>query len=327
MENSILNNQSEEIINSLINKSKLINKIANYMAYFFVFSFFSLLFLGFINLNIIIVFLSFLPLIMTGIMSNTDLIEKIIEKLILKKAEYNFIKSIDAEGISIYKEVKKHLIIFLLKKILKKGSLEDVIILFEIDNYIKDNETNKLFYEIIKKYYKINLIKLIYSTNNKTHEEIVLIEFLNKNEKIKELIISDSKYILKNQEIKEIFEYNQNLNKIPTKDLLKKVLEKLTLKELVKLAFNKTNIYTEDSSVHISLWNFLNGPDIKNVLLFKKEIVINVLESENEENIYGSEINFIEFAEQIEVNKDSLLLIKTKLNKKNIVKELKILNI
>lgn len=241
----------------------------------------------------------------------------------------SFLKeTLDNSRLHILYKIVSNDYIFLLSNFKKDSFVFENFIGYIIENMTKDKRNEIFQYIINTKFDKTSLLKVIHEEIDKLKDEDLLLKrIMNKKEIFMDYIISKVTNKIESYTIQELFTYSKILSFIDKKNILDKILMDLSLKDLVSLMLEENDIYAEDKKL---IWNYLNGLDVKDTTYMKKEIINKVLKDSNEDNIKLYEIEFINLAEQLEIDKDLLFIMKEKI-KKNIkiekIKELKIINI
>lgn len=197
----------------------------------------------------------------------------------------------------------------------------DAEVLDSIIKYLSINQKgdflNLQFREIYEKYFEYNIVDIVYKKESITEKEnelrnIIENNLLFKNYIEKELINSfdnlDIEYILKYEDLAILFDY---------KKILEKILNTISLKDLVNIIFKDSEIYIGSN---IFIFNYLNKLDIENNIYFKKEVVNMVLKNKSLEDIENFEIDFFNLADNLNVDKESLFILKEKFNQNNLIK-------
>lgn len=241
----------------------------------------------------------------------------------------SFLKeTLDNSRLHILYKIVSNDYIFLLSNFKKDSFVFENFIGYIIENMTKDKRNEIFQYIINTKFDKTSLLKVIHEEIDKLKDEDLLLKrIMNKKEIFMDYIISKVTNKIESYTIQELFTYSKILSFIDKKNILNKILIDVSLKDLVSLMLEENDIYTEDKKL---IWNYLNSLEVKDTTYMKKEIINKVLKDSNVDNIESYEIEFINLAEQLEIDKDLLFIMKEKI-KKNIkiekIKELKIINI
>ncbi len=189
----------------------------------------------------------------------------------------------------------------------------------------KNNLIEKYLPILVKKIEKYeDLIKIIYPlesqnlTINTTKEILIMSKFLNDNPTLKTCII-DTLYA--NIFLENIKENSNFLNQLSSEQIVNKILEQYTLKELTHSLFHKSSFNNTYFKLEIS--NIINLLNIENKDLFIKAVIEKVLK----ENILTTvntlefcNIEFLKFAEYLNIeNKQELYLLKSKFPEEKLV--------
>lgn len=234
----------------------------------------------------------------------------------------------------------------------------------DIYNNIKLNRNlislNKLKDYTISKEFLIELLESLNEENNKDSESILLIiknvydskkiikilydekldefdtrfkNYLDNNKELKENLCSDYSYLLKDLDIVELFEYKELLKVLPVAYIVEKLLKNVSLKELIDLIIKDKNdfVNTKDKLHYLNniypVFNFLKGNNIRKIVEFKKEVILNILKVEDVSLLENIEEEFIELIQKLEIDKDEILIIKERINKIKVDKKIKVITI
>lgn len=254
--------------------------------------------------------------------------KKWFQKIIFKKDEIEFLNSFFDSTYKVYDIIDGDFNLKLIDKISNEcATKENLTILLKYFLLEKVEEKEKIINLIKKIYTNKEIINLMYSKKmDSSYEYFYLKTYLENNEEIKFKILNDNNYILEGLSIQETFEYKEITSIIESKKIVSHCLNYISLKEMVKLMFEKKNTLNEESKKLYYLenlypiWNFFQSNNIRNIVAIKKEIINLVLNLEDVKNIEGFENDFIELAKELDLNKDELLIMKQRINKENKIK-------
>lgn len=186
-----------------------------------------------------------------------------------------------------------------------------------------------LNYLIYNKYKDQNIIEALYN-NNKKDVLFQLIEESKECKKIlEELLIRRSEFVFNQSTIQDILDYKGYETLLTSSAIVKKMLDKFTIKTLIKVVFEEdiNNINSDE----LELYKFINNLELERKIEIKKVIIEASLNLKDENNIYDYKEIFLDTAAELNINnKDLLYLIKQKLNQKETKlekNELSIINI
>ncbi len=189
---------------------------------------------------------------------------------------------------------------------------------------LKESDNEKII-PLIKKVYKSKeFIEVLYDKNVNLNKELK--DYIEKNEDVKIKILNNESYILNKLHIQDIFNYKEVISIIGAKNIVFHFLNYISIKDMVRLMFEKHNTLTSEINKKYylenlyPLWKFFQSNNIGLIIPIKKEIINLVLKSENIKNIEGFEYDFIKLAEELEINKDELLVIKQMIQKEENIK-------
>lgn len=281
------------------------------------------------------VFLFFLVMITTVFLKfqNTIFNKKWFQKLVFNKEEIEFIEKNINIGFNFEEIKKENFSIKFIEKIIEnepsKQNLNIIISNFEL----KESDNEKMI-QLIKKVYKSKeFLEVVYNKNVSLNKELK--DYLQKNKDVKIKILNDKSYILNKLDIQDIFNYKEVISIIGEKNIVLQFLNYIPIKDMVRIMFEKDNTLTSEINKKYylenlyPLWSFFQSNHVRLIISIKKEIINLVLKSENIKNIEGFEFDFIKLAEELEINKEELLVIKQMIKKEEIIKNesLKIIHI
>lgn len=245
------------------------------------------------------------------------------EEKIINITEINFKKD------NFENELMDYFISFLNKELSQeefKKTLEFILIERE---WAAESKIKILNYLIYNKYKNQNIIEALYN-NNKKDVLFQLIEESKECKKIlEELLIRRSEFVFNQSTIQDILNYKGYQILLTSSAIVKKMLDKFTIKTLIKVVFEEdiNNI----NSAELELYKFINNLELERKIEIKKVIIEESLNLKDENNIFEYKERFLETASELDINnKDLLYLIKQKLNQKETKlekNELSIINI
>lgn len=281
------------------------------------------------------VFLFFLVMITTVFLKFQNIIfnKKWFQRLVFNKEEIEFIEKNINIGFNFEEIKKENFCIKFIEKIIdnepSKQNLNIIISNFEL----KESDNEKMI-QLIKKVYKSKeFLEVVYNKNVSLNKELK--DYLQKNKDVKIKILNDKSYILNKLDIQDIFNYKEVISIIGEKNIVLHFLNYIPIKDMVRIMFEKDNTLTSEINKKYylenlyPLWSFFQSNHVRLIISIKKEIINLVLKSENIKNIEGFEFDFIKLAEELEINKEELLVIKQMIKKEEIIKNesLKIIHI
>lgn len=197
----------------------------------------------------------------------------------------------------------------------------DSEVLDSIIKYLSINQKGDLlnlqFREIYEKYFEANIIDILYKEESRTEEENKLMNIIENNLLFKNYIEKELINNFDNLDIKFILKYANLAILFDYKKILEKILNTISLKDLINIIFRNSEIYIGSN---IFIFNYLNKLDIENNIYFKKEVVNMVLKNKSLEDIENFEIDFFNLADNLNVDKESLFILKEKFNQNNLIK-------
>lgn len=207
-----------------------------------------------------------------------------------------------------------------------KKTLEFILIERE---WSKESQLKILNYLIYNKYNDQNIIEAMYNKNKKDVLFQLMQESKEYKELLEEIIIHRCEFTFNQSTIQDILNYKGYETLLTSSAIVKKMLDKFTIKTLIKVVFEEdiNNINSDE----LELYKFINNLELERKIEIKKVIIEASLNLKDENNIYDYKEIFLETAAELDINnKDLLYLIKQKLNQKETKlekNELSIINI
>lgn len=274
--------------------------------------------------------------IINNFFEDKDLLTIMFKENINDKIEMTFRNFLNNENNDIKEYIISKYTTQLIENFKYDSNILNEFIIYLCKNYDNNynynyNYVNKLdyFFEIInKKYIADNIFNILYG-DKKLEEEKKLYQIIQNNPKFKYYLIKKSNEVFNEIDIFESFKYKDYISNIEDKKIIKKILKSISLYNLVKICFSTNEFKSENEQL---ILNYINNLDAEKLIYFKKEIVKNVLKNKKIDDIQGSEIEFFNFADNLNIDKEALFILKEKFNKDNLIKieelkEIKIINI
>lgn len=240
-----------------------------------------------------------------------NMVQKFIKKIKLNEYENNIIKKY-SNNFDFYtsKKNKDTLLDSLIKENINTIDYNN---LEEFLNILKNNNLINLYLPlVIDKLNKSNIsIKYFYITdenfdNNQYSKEILItLKFLNENPKFKLLILEE---LYLNCSLSDLIENEAFLNKLSVEQLVNKITEKYTLKELTNSLF--FNSAFNNPYFKIEIFNILNLLNNENKTLINKFVIEQVLSKKEIKIINIIEdcyINFLNCADNLDIKDQHIL--------------------